>query len=92
MVIRFTLSAPTKVIKDFAGQITRSPPLPEHITKKGPYIKGGRGARSQVVIIYEFDKSNLARAWENISKNWDAFCGIPGFALSAHLSEEEDLF
>ena len=91
MLIRFALSAPTKRIKDFSRKITRLPPLPEYITRRGPYIKGGTGMRSQIVILYEFDKLNLAKTWENISRNWDEFCGIPGLALSAHLLEEKDI-
>jgi hypothetical protein len=59
--------------------------LPEYITKRGPYIKDAAGARSKIIITYDFEKSRLVEAWEAISKQFDRFYGIPGFALSAHI-------
>ena len=89
MVIRFTVSIPSRRIKEFTGQIAKSPPLPEYITKRGPYINGGVGARNRIVVIYEFDKSNLAKAWLNIFNQWDAFGGTPGITFSAVLEEDK---
>jgi hypothetical protein len=39
----------------------------------------------KVIITYEFDKSNLAEAWESIFRQLDVFRGVPGFALSAQI-------
>lgn len=88
MVIRITLSIPMKSIEEFGRRVSQLPPLPEYIAKRGPYIDGNVKARNRIVVVYEFDKSKLTKAWENISKQRDVFCGIPGFAFSAQLLEE----
>lgn len=85
MVIKCTFSIPLKSIKDCASQIMALPPLPEYITKRGPYINDASDASSEIITIYEFDKSRFAEAYENISKHIDVFRGIPGFTLSAKL-------
>ncbi len=85
MVIKFTFSIPLKSIRDCASQIMALPPLPEYITKRGPYINDGSEASNEIITIYEFDKSRFAEAYENISKQIDAFRGIPGFTFSAKL-------
>ena len=85
MVIKCTFSIPLEGIRDYASQIVDLPPLPEYITKRGPYIKENGGTGNQIITIYEFDKSRLSEAWENISRQLDAFRGVPGFALSAHV-------
>ena len=84
MVIKCTFSIPLESTRDYARQLVELPPLPEYINKRGPYIKGNGGAGNQIITIYEFDQSKLSEAWENISKQVDAFRRIPGFNLSAH--------
>ena len=88
MVIRITLLVAMKRIKELARIVTQLPPSPDYIAKRGPYIDGGVRTGSRMVIMYEFDKSKLTKAWENICKQRDAFYGIPGFIFSAHLLEE----
>jgi len=85
MVIKCTFSIPLKSIKDCASQIMALPPLPEYITKRGPYINDTSEANNEIITIYEFDKSRLAEAYENISKHMAAFRGVPGFTFSAKL-------
>ena len=85
MVIKCTFSIPLEGIRDYARQIVDLPLLPEYITKRGPYIKENGGAANQIITIYEFDKSKLSEAWENISRQLDEFRGVPGFTLSAHV-------
>jgi hypothetical protein len=85
MVIKFTISIPLKSIRDYARQITALPPLPEYITKRGPYINNASEANNEIITIYEFDKSKFAEAYENISNHLDAFRGVPGFSFSAKL-------
>ena len=84
MVIQCTLSASLKSMRFDVGQFSQLPPLPEHITKRGPYINGN-GVEDKVIITYEFDKSNLAEAWESIFRQLDVFRGVPGFGLSAQI-------
>jgi hypothetical protein len=85
MVIKCTISIPFKSIGDYAKQITALPPLPEYITKRGPYINDASDASNEIITIYEFDKSKFAEAYENISKHINAFRGVPGFTFCAKL-------
>jgi hypothetical protein len=84
MMIRCTFSIPFEKIRDYTTELSELSSLPEYITKRGPYIKDVAGELSQI-IIYDFEKPRLAEAWEAISKQFDRFHGIPGFALSAHI-------
>lgn len=76
---KFSFSIPLKNIKEYARKVVELPPLPDYITKRGPYIHEA----AKIMVIYEFDKAKIADAWEIIWKHLDAFRGIPGFTLSA---------
>jgi hypothetical protein len=88
MIIKCTLSVSQESIKYYAKQFSDLPPLPEYIIKKGPYVNNKEGAPHQIIILYEFDRSKLAEAWENILKQIDSLRGVPGFALSAHMLQK----
>ena len=88
MLIRCSFSVPLERIRDYAREVSELSSLPAYITKRGPYIKDAAGAGSEIIIIYEFEKSKVFEVWETISKQLDTFCGIPGFALSAHILEK----
>ncbi|MDH4264691.1 MAG: hypothetical protein OEW45_03545 [Deltaproteobacteria bacterium] len=88
MVIKCTLSFSLESIKYYAGQFSDLPPLPEYITKKGPYVNNKEGAAHQMIILYKFDRSKSGEAWTNILKQIDFLRGVPGFALSAHIVEK----
>ncbi len=85
MVIKCTFSIPLKSIRDYALQIAEQPPLPEYITKKGPYIDDAAGASNQTVTIYEFDESKFPEGWKRIFEQLDVFHGVPGFTFSAQV-------
>jgi len=88
MIIRCTFSVPFERIKDYAREVSELSSLPEYITKRGPYIKEAPGAGSKIISTYDFEKARLVEAWEAISKQFDRFHRIPGFALSAHILEK----
>ena len=85
MVIKCAFSITLEGIREQARKVIGLSPIPGYITKRGPYIKENGGAGDQIITIYEFDESKLSEAWEIISKQLDAFRGVPGFTLSAHL-------
>ena len=85
MIIKCTLSVSLESIKYYGRQFSDSPPLPEYISKKGPYINNKKGAVHQIITIYEFDLSKYTEAWDCISKQLDAFPSIPGVTFSAHI-------
>ncbi len=88
MIIRLILSLPLKRIRECAPRVTKITPLPDYISKRGPYVDNGVGAANQIVIMFEFEKRKLAEAWKYIFKHLDAFHDIPGFGFSAYLLEE----
>lgn len=85
MTIKCTFSIPLKSIRDYATQIAELPPLPEYITKRGPYIDDAVGASNQTVTIYEFDESKSPEGWKSIFEQLDVFHGVPGFSFSAQV-------
>ena len=88
MMIRCTFSVPFERIRDYAREFSELSSLPEYITKRGPYVKENAGGDSRIIISYDFDKTRVVEAWEVISKQFDIFHGLPGFALSAHILEK----
>ena len=88
MMIRCTFSVPFEKIKDYAKEFSKVSSLPEYITKRGPFIKEDAGGSSKIIISYDFEKARFIEAWEVISKQFDSFHGLPGFALSAHILEK----
>ena len=87
MVIKCILSGSLESIKYSAKQCWELPPLPEHITKKGPYVNNSEGAAHQIIILYEFDRSRLKEAWKNVLKQMDSLHGVAGLTISAHILE-----
>jgi hypothetical protein len=88
MMIRCTFSVPFEKITDSTREVSELSSLPEYITKRGPYIKEVTGGVSKIIISYDFEKARLVEAWEMISKQFDRFHGLPGFALSTHIVEK----
>ncbi len=84
MGTKFSFSVPLKNIKEYARKIIELPPLPEYITKRGPYIH----EVVKIMVVYEIDKGKTAEAWEIIRKHLEAFRSIPGFTLSAPILRE----
>ena len=84
MAIKYNFSIPLKSIREYAKRVSELPPLPEYITKRGPYIHDA----VQIIVVYEFDKAKIAEAWEVISKHFEVFRSIPGFTLDSPVSEK----
>lgn len=89
MTIRCSFSIPFKAIGEYNRFAKCLPPLPGFIVKRGPYIDENKGAASQITTVFEFDKSLLAEAWKNISAQLDLFRAIPGFSLSAQVTDRK---
>jgi hypothetical protein len=85
MGIKFSFSIPLKSIKEYAKKVIGLPPLPEYITKRGPYIHDA----VKIMVVYEFDKAEIAGAREIISKHSEAFQGIPGFTFHSQTKSKE---
>jgi len=84
VVIRFTLPVPLEEISSYVKKISELPPLPEYITKIGPFINNGEGDKNRIITLYDFDESRLIEAWDIIFKQVHIFRDFPGFTFSAH--------
>lgn len=89
MIIKCSFSVPLKAIEDYNRRARNLPPLPSYILKRGPYIDENKGMANQITTVYEFDKSLLSQAWENISRHLDVFRPVRGFTLSAQVMDRE---
>ena len=86
MIVKCIVSISLKNIGVYAGKLCELPPLPEYITRRGPFIHEGAGDDDRIITIYEFDNSRLAEAWEIISNHFDVFRDIPDFTFFARRS------
>jgi len=85
MGIKLGFSIPLKSIKEYAKTVIELPPLPEYITRRGPYIHDD----IQIMAVYEFDRAKIAEAREILSKHFEAFHSIPGFILHSQILEKD---
>jgi hypothetical protein len=85
MVIKCTLSISGESIRDCAKQFKKLPPLPKCITKRSVYVNNKEEAAHQIIILYDFDKSQFEEVREHISNQLRHLLGLPGFTLSAHI-------
>ena len=85
MFIKCTLSVPLQSLEDFARQFSELSPLPEYISKKGPYSNDKKGRAHKIILIYEVDGSRLVQAWGEILRQLGSLRRFPGFSLSAHI-------
>jgi len=83
MVIKCSFSFPLKAIGDYDRQAKSLPPLPDFVTRRGPYLDETSGAVGQITTVLEFEKSKLPEAWPKISGHLDALSIVPGFRLSS---------
>ena len=86
MSIKFSFSIPLKSIKECAKKVIGLPPLPEYITKRGPYIHNA----VKIMVVYEFDKAKIEEARGIISRHFEAFQGIPGFILHSPIPGKDE--
>ena len=85
MVIKCALSVPAESINYYARQFSGLAPLPEYVSKKGPYVNHKEGSPHQIITLYHFNKSQFAEAQEIISKHLGSLRGLPGYTLSVHI-------
>ena len=83
MVIQCTLSLSPQSIRDYAKTIGALPPLPAYIAKRSAHISQ-EGTDHQIIVLYEFDKSNFSEAMEYICKQLGCLRDGSEFSLSAH--------
>ena len=64
------------------------PPLPEHITMKGPYINNELRDGIRSITIYEFDDAKYKDASKTISQRYIPYMQVPGFTVDTKVWQE----
>lgn len=81
MIIKCTLSVSLESIKYYGRQLWETIPLPEYITKMGPYVIDQQEKDTQIITTYEFEQSTFGEVCEYISEQINAFRIIPKFSF-----------
>ena len=83
MIILSTVSFPPESAKEIGKRFMEVGPLPDYITRRGPYILPLTGQGVQSMSIYEVDRlTKMAEAVELLSNEQAKYFGIPGFTYS----------
>jgi len=83
MIIQCASPVSLNSIWDYAQKIGALPRLPRSITKRSTCVIK-QGALYQILILFEFDKSNFAEAMEYICKQSGSLGDVSEFSISAH--------
>jgi hypothetical protein len=93
MVIVSQLSYPTESANQIAKRFIEAPPLPDFMTRQGPYVSSELSKGVRTLSIYQLDNSRLAEGIAFVSDYMSTFFGVPGFtfSMSQYLETEEAL-
>ena len=91
MVIILSTSYPSENATEMGKRFLELPPLPDYLTRRGPYVLGTKGEGITSTTIYEIDRSTkLAEAFEEVAKQAVHFLGVPGFTYSINVGLEAE--
>ena len=79
MIIVSNVTYPPESTREIAKRYLTAPPLPDFITKKGPYISASRRTGMHSLTYYELDNSRLAQRLQAIGESLAIYFGVPGY-------------
>jgi hypothetical protein len=79
MIIVSNVTYPPESTKEIAKRYLTAPPLPDFITKKGPYISASRRTGMHSLTYYELDNSRMAEGLQAIGESLAIYFGVPGY-------------
>jgi len=88
MVIVTTISFPTESAKEMGERFLQVSPLPDFLTRKGPYFSSNDTGSVTSLSIYELDSNKLAEGMTAVSEYITGFFGVPGFSYEIKVSLE----
>jgi hypothetical protein len=93
MVIIMNISFPTESAKQMGESFINAPPLPDFLTRKGPYISSTNMEGVKSLSIFELEPNKLAEGMTAVSDYAASFFGVPGFAyeVKVHFDVQEAL-
>ena len=93
MVIVIQMSFPPESANQIAKRFIETPPLPEYMVRKGPYICSELTEGIRSLNIYEMDNERLTEGLVFLSDLMTVYFGVPGFkyVIRQYLEAEEAL-
>ncbi|EMS79829.1 MULTISPECIES: hypothetical protein [Desulfotignum] len=79
MIVVSNVTYPPESTKEIAKRYLTAPPLPDFITKKGPYISASKRTGMHSLTYYELDNSRLAEGLQAIGDSLAIYFGVPGY-------------
>ena len=79
MVITTMVSYPPESAQEMAKRFLEAAPLPDYMTRKGPYISSCIKDGIIATSLIELDNSKLAEGLEFLGNYMAIFFGVPGF-------------
>ena len=86
MVIIMNISFPTESAKKMGESFINAPPLPDFLTRKGPYVSSTTAEGGKTISIFELESKNLAEGMTAVSDYAASFFGVPGFAYEVKVN------
>ena len=83
MILQCTFPVALNSTWNYAKKIERLLPLPNYITKRSSHVNK-QGAVYQMLILYEFNKSNFAEAMEYICKQLNSLHTDFSISIRSH--------
>jgi len=79
MVIITNVSYPPESASDMAKRFLETLPIPDFMTRRGPYFTATLKNGIMGLSVYEIEKSRIAEGSEFLGNYMTAFFGVPGF-------------
>lgn len=79
MIIVSNVTYPPESTREIAKRYLTAPPLPDFITKKGPYISASKRTGMHSLTYYELDNSRMAEGLQAIGDSLAIYFGVPGY-------------
>ena len=88
MVIVLNVSFPAESAKKMGESFTKAPPIPDYLTRRGPYISSNNKDGIRSLSIFEVDSDKLADGLLAVGDYVAGFFDVPGFAYEAKVNNE----
>ena len=82
MVIIGTTCYPPSSATEIGKRFQEATPLPDFITRRGPYITSQKGDGIQGFTIFECDNDKLAEAFTSVGNYYLLYKDVPGYTYS----------
>ena len=79
MVIITQIAYPTTSVQDMAKRFLESPPAPDFMTRRGPFISARMGGGIESFSLWELDNSRLAEGMKFLGNYMAILFEVSGF-------------